>query len=229
MRWLPRRCRLCEVVFKGDCNICPRCVEQFADLPPLCGRCAETLPAADVDCVACLDQAPDFDQVLVAWVWAAPLNGLIRRFKFDGNRAIGWDLSQLLAKKLLPKIDKFAHRPDSLLPMPLHKSRLIERGFNQSYLLASALSKAWGLPLLSGVERMRATPPQSGLSRRQRQKNLRGAFAVQQASKGGIKGKHIVLVDDVMTTGSSAQELSRTLLREGAASVAVVVVCKVLK
>lgn len=221
---LPRRCRLCDVVHLGRRNICPNCVGQFPKLPLCCAVCAEPLSAAGVDCMACLQEPPAFLAAHVAWRWGSPVSGLIKRFKFNGNRSIGSDVAAAFADQMAVRIEELSPRPDCLLPMPLHTGRLRSRGFNQSYILASALSKACRLPLSNAVVRVRATPAQSGLSRSQRQKNLRGAFAV----RGDVMGMNVLVVDDVMTTGSSAQELATTLMDAGAKSVQIVVVCKVI-
>lgn len=225
MRRLLRRCYLCESSFRGDGNICPRCVALFPALPALCARCAEPLPVSvGADCPACMQQSLDFTRVVVAWAWGRPLSGLIKRFKFNGDRLLGQDLAHLLAKHVGGELSGLLPQPDCVVPMPLHPSRLRERGFNQAQLLAKAVSDQAGWPLLLAAKRVRATPAQSGLKRAERQRNLRGAFAVVDS----VKGRNVLIVDDVMTTGSSVQALSRELVKAGAASVQVVVICKVL-
>lgn len=111
-----------------------------------------------------------------------------------------------------------------LLPMPLHKTRLAERGFNQSAILADALSRELDVEVVEAVRRIRATPAQASLKRKERLSNLKGAFAAE----ANVVGLSIAIVDDVMTTGSSVQVLSQTLLDAGAASVQVLVLAKVL-
>lgn len=162
--------------------------------------------------------------MIAAWLWAPPLDRLIKQFKFDGDRALGLDLAQHFAHKLAPKVSSAEVLPEILVPMPLHVKRLKERGFNQSFLLAEALSRAAGIPVASVAERVRNTPAQSGLKRAQRLRNLRAAFEI----KSDVAGKVVGVVDDVMTTGSSAQVLAQTLLDAGAASVRIYVAAKVV-
>jgi ComF family protein len=111
--------------------------------------------------------------------------------------------------------------PDQLIPVPLHADRLRERGFNQAVELARPIARHFGLPLnLKGVRRVLPTPPQSDLSRKQRLKNIRGAFEVVQGIAQPVSG-HVVIIDDVMTTGSTADELAKVLRRAGAERVEV--------
>lgn len=221
---LLRRCRLCAVVYVGDCNICENCEQQFPKLPALCGVCGELLkPGAEI-CGPCELEPPSFISTRALWAWAPPVSQLIKRFKFNGDRSIGLDLSRVLLKRLNVEGVGFAVSPDCLVAMPLHRVRLKERGYNQSLILAKAVGRVLELPVLDAVKRVRQTPAQSGLSRQQRQRNLRNAFEVT----ADVSGSNVLIVDDVMTTGSSAEELSATLLQAGARSVQVLVLCKVL-
>lgn len=121
------------------------------------------------------------------------------------------------------------HRPeyDLLIPVPLHASRLRWRGFNQSLLLTKDLASSWAMPLDPFVlRRCRSTPPQVGLDERARRRNVRGAFAV--ADRASVKGRAILLVDDVFTTGATVNECAVTLRRAGARCVDVLVLARVL-
>ncbi len=155
------------------------------------------------------------------WQWGWPLDQAIKRFKFGQDLALGKDLAAIFSKQLKQRLP--SPPADAFVAMPMHKTRLRERGFNQAAVLASALAQAYQRPLLSTAKRIRETPAQSGLNRQQRLKNLKGAFAIESR----LDGQHIAIVDDVMTTGSSAQVLSEALLDAGAASVEVYVLCKV--
>lgn len=140
------------------------------------------------------------------------MDALIGRFKYGGALHFGALLGRLLAARCAQR------RPDGLIPVPLHPARLSERGFNQARELARPLVRGGRLRLLDDVCcRIAATPPQAGLSAQQRYRNLAGAFAVT----GDLAGRHVAIVDDVLTTGSTAAALSRELLRAGAVSVEV--------
>jgi len=224
--FLPRRCYLCEAVFRGETNVCPRCVAQFMPLPLVCERCAEPLPGGEsLKCFACQQHGPDFERVVVGWVWAKPLSDLIKRFKFNGDLLLGRNLATLWSRQIRQELAALTPTPDCIIPVPLHRKRLRQRGFNQAYILAQALSEHTGWPILLAARRVLATPAQSGLTRRERQQNLRAAFAVESS----VSGRHALIVDDVMTTGSTAQALAHQLLAAGAKSVQVAVVAKVLK
>lgn len=221
---LPRRCRVCEAVQRGKVNICPQCVECFGQLPPICSVCAEPLSAEGASCLGCAEQLPAFKSATALWEWRSPLDNLIKQFKFQGDRALGLDLAELFAQGVAPRLRQSGELPDMLLPMPLHKTRLAERGFNQSAILADALSRELDVEVVEAVRRIRATPAQASLKRKERLSNLKGAFAAE----ANVVGLSIAIVDDVMTTGSSVQVLSQTLLDAGAASVQVLVLAKVL-
>jgi ComF family protein len=151
---------------------------------------------------------PAFERCLSPFVYQAPLDHLLLGLKFNGRLAQARLLGELMADWLISVVDA---PPDHIIPVPLHNTRLRERGFNQSQELARPIAKRFGLPLnTADVRRIRATPQQSDLSRKERLKNIKGAFEVRRPLNG-----HVVIVDDVMTTGSTAHELSRTLLNAG--------------
>ena len=202
-------------------NVCEACVAQFPQCANLCHRCAEQLPTSIATCLACEAQAPAFVATYPAWQWGWPVSGLIKQFKFDGRVDLGKDLAAAFARRTADA--GINDSIDALVPMPLHKTRLQERSFNQASVLAKALSQETNIPLMNAAIRNRHTQAQSGLNRQQRLKNLRGAFEIIET----VSGLNVAIVDDVMTTGSSAQMLSQALLDAGASSVVVIVVCKV--
>jgi len=115
---------------------------------------------------------------------------------------------------------------DCLVPVPLHPSREAERGFNQSMLLASRVSRRWGIPIVSrALRRQRPTPPQTDLDADERRRNVKGAFAVSRP--GAVNGQHVLLIDDVFTTGATVSECARLLLDAGARTVGVLTVSRV--
>lgn len=172
-------------------------------------------------CGHCLKNPPAFERTLAALRYEFPLDALIQALKYRHQFA----LAPLLGTALAERARQSATRPDVLIPMPLHPSRLRERGFNQALELAKNVARELGLPLLAqGAERIRATPPQVGLAWKERAKSVRGAFACAL----DLRGKHVAVLDDVMTTGTSLHELALVLKKQGAAEVSAWVVARTL-
>lgn len=197
------------------------CTACDADLPRLspahCPVCALPSPNKGI-CGRCLQHAPSFDRTVAAFAYAFPVDKLIQAVKFSGQLT----LVEHLADALAQRIDL---RPDGVVAMPLHPQRLRERGFNQSQLLALRITKQIGAPLLADAcTRTRNTSPQSSLPWQERGKNMRKAFSCA----ADLTGKHIAIVDDVMTTGASIEELARTLRQAGASQVSAWVVARTL-
>ena len=219
-RKLPAQpCLLCGAASQvGLC--CDACT---AELPRLtearCPICALPTLAGSV-CGECLLQPPPFDHTVAAFSYNFPLDKLIQALKFH-DRLV---LVDYLADAIVARVDT---RPDHLVALPLHPTRLRERGFNQSLLLARRISRRLDIPLLSDAcERVRNTPPQSSLPWKERDKNMRHAFVCKPDID--VRGKHIAIVDDVMTTGASIGELARALKLAGAREVSAWVVARTL-
>jgi ComF family protein len=171
-------------------------------------------------CGACLKRPPAFDRTHAALVYAFPLDRMIPRLKYHGRLAVAPVLAECLARAV-----EHAGRPDRLVAMPLHPTRIRERGFNHASEIARELGKRLGLPLdTSRCSRVRDTPPQMGLKHDERRRNVRGAFAWA----GDVRGQRIAIVDDVMTTGTSLDELAQTLKKAGAREVEAWVVARAL-
>ncbi len=169
-------------------------------------------------CGACLDSAPAYDASIAAVDYGAPFDQLVTALKFGGNLALASLFAHLMRDALLhvPQTPL----PDLLLPVPLGDGRLVRRGFNQALEIARPLSRALGIRLETrAVVRLRETDAQSSLHPEQRRKNIRGAFSVAPAFVGKFDGLHLGLIDDVMTTGETLNELAATLKRFGAAQV----------
>ena len=217
-RIVPPACLLCGA--RSTRSLCPGCL---ADLPwhrqPQCPQCA--LPTPDDQlCGACLKHPPAFGRTHAALAYAFPLDRMIPRLKYHGQLAIAPVLGECLAEAAAD-----APRPDRLVPMPLHPERIRERGFNHATEIARVLARQLGLPLdLDSCRRIRDTPPQMGLKHDARRRNVRGAFDCS----GDVQGQRIALVDDVMTTGTSLDELAATLKRAGAREVSCWVVARTL-
>jgi len=155
--------------------------------------------------------------------FVSPVRELVHDLKFRRNMAVAPLLSSLLAERVAAEP---GGRPQVLLPVPLHKTRLRERGFNQAVEIARPLARELGIPLdVAAGRRARKTIPQSQLEgAAARRENLRGAFLVP----GEVKGLHLALVDDVVTTGATVGELAAALIREGARRVDVWACCRAL-
>lgn len=199
---------------------CAACRNDLPRLPQTrCPVCALPSSAADI-CGKCLKKAPAFARTVAAFRYSFPVSQLIKALKFREQLI----LVNFLADELAQQVEV---RPDCLIAVPLHPQRLRWRGFNQSQLLAARIAKRLDIPLLKqSCRRVRDTPPQSSLPWKARDKNMRGAFEVTQAAH--IGGKHVAIVDDVMTSGASLNELARALKKAGAREVSALVVARTL-
>jgi len=221
-KWLTieQSCLLCDQSDDAGRAICLPCE---ADLPWLgghCPRCALPLPQPDLVCGACLKRPPAFARVEVPWRYAFPVDNLITRFKHQAQWPIGRLLAGLLSQHLQNAFDHGLARPDLLLPVPLAPRRQRRRGFNQAQMLAHWIGRSLDLPVAEDVLlRTRETPAQQGLDAASRRRNLRSAFSL--ADPAVIRGRRLALVDDVLTTGATADALARLLVRAGASEVEV--------
>lgn len=220
---LPNPCLLCHTHLKQGliCSGCEWDLPHLAGVGNLCRLCCLPISSASDYCGQCLKQPPDFSISLIPFAYAHPVDGLIHQFKYRASFAQGRLLAQMLAGFLDHQYQELGQPlPELLLPTPMHWTRHLLRGFNQTALLARDLSTQLAIPLDESLcRRIKRTPPQQGLSRRKRQKNLRGAFALSERAKQRLNGKRIALLDDVVTTGATARELSRVLMEAGAKEV----------
>ena len=218
---LPPACPLCGQEQRCD-GICPNCLAGFHPIvSPFCPRCSLPYPTdkgTDHQCEACLREEPSFVRVQAVGVYEETLKKAVQSFKYNGAVHLDRPLGRLLSRVLEENPGSLT--PDLIIPVPLHRTRLRQRTYNQSLLLARILGKEWQIPVAARyLVRTRPTPPQQGLNAKIRQHNMKGAFALQ----GEVTGKRILLVDDVLTTGATARECSRVLLKGGADEVAVAV------
>ncbi|TFV90876.1 ComF family protein [Oxalobacteraceae bacterium OM1] len=214
---LPTACVLCAA--GGPDLLCMGCRDQFA-----CGQIARCRSCgtligqrAGERCGACLKHPPAFDATCVACDYAPPLDQLVLNLKF-GNRL---PVAALMAGMLADTVAAGSvARPDVLTAVPLGRARLVERGFNQALEIAKPLARQLSLPLDRGLlARQRDTRAQSLLHPDERHANIRRAFIVPAAAMEAVRGRHIGVVDDVMTTGETLNEVAATLKRFGAARV----------
>ncbi|MBD9680514.1 ComF family protein [Pseudomonas sp. PDM18] len=219
--WRPRvQCLLCGAT--AEQSALPLCTGCDDDLPWLAGRCtvcALPLPASGLICEqvcsGCLRRPPAFHRVETPLRYGFPVDELVTRFKHQANAPLGRLLGQLLERHLLHAYEEGLPRPDRLVPVPLSRRRERQRGFNQSQLLAEWLATPLRLPVDNRIIlRTQDTPAQQGLDAATRKRNLRGAFALDDGAV--VEGQHLALVDDVLTTGATAERIARLLRRAGA-------------
>jgi ComF family protein len=188
--------------------------------PPFCFQCG--MPFSGVSrerawiCGRCLTDPPPFTRARYAVEYAGSLREGIGHFKYSGKLY----LTRALSALLIEAFHRHFHRTefDVILPVPIHRNRLVKRGFNQAVILADRLSDATGIPVhRTALQKIKDTRPQVGLPRAERATNLRGSFGVAHGRI--VRGKNILMVDDVVTTGSTIGEAARTLLAEGASKV----------
>jgi len=223
---------LCEVCRRWGGRLCPDCLARFAAPAPRCGRCGLRLGAQAPSCGDCLGQPPPFERTVCAVDYAFPWDRLITGFKFGQQVDLAAPLAALLARAVEragPPCPPFAPDPAPalLLPVPLSDARLRQRGYNQARELARHLSAETGVPTCAdGLRRIIDTPAQAGLTRAERQRNLRAAFVADTQQRSSWQGRRVALVDDVMTTGATLREGAAVLLASGAAAVEVWVLAR---
>lgn len=184
-----------------------------------CPQCALPTPGGEV-CGTCLKHPPAFDHTLAVFAYAFPLDTLVQQCKYAGATSLTAFFAEHMAQRVSSETTL-----DYLLPMPLHPARLAHRGFNQAAEIARRLSPRVGIPWLpDACQRVRNTPSQAGLDLKTRQRNLRGAFACNL----DLNGKRVALIDDVMTSGSSLNELARAVRKAGAAEIQAWVLARTL-
>ncbi len=222
---LPSPCLLCGAsqshyqhrqLLCGDCELAlPYLIRAEA----LCQTCALPLAGDSSYCGQCLNYPPAFSRSLIPFAYSYPLDSLIHRFKYRHQLTDGRALTSLLAEHLRAcyQEDSKLRYPDLIIPVPLHWTRRLGRGFNQTEIMAWQLASELGIPADSRLcRRSRRTLAQRGLGREKRQKNLRRAFELSKGAEETLNGRCIALLDDVVTTSSTARALSALLIKAGA-------------
>jgi ComF family protein len=206
----PQDCVLC--LAPSVDALCSACEGELPWLRAACVRCALALPITGV-CGRCTREAPHFDAARACFEYRFPLDRLVQRFKFAGDLALGRWLGERLAARVRDEAGV-----DLIVVPPLSAARLRERGFNQALEMAKRVARSLGVASdTRALARVRETEPQPGLGRAERAANLRGAFRCD----ADVKALHVAIVDDVLTTGATADALARVLKRAGAARVSV--------
>jgi ComF family protein len=207
LAWAGQDCLLCGEE-SGPELLCAACAAELPGLSEHCPQCALPSPSGSV-CGNCLNRPPHYDRTLALWRYEFPCDTLVQALKYRARLALAGFFARSLASRPLPEVDL-------IVPMPLHPRRLAERGFNQALEIARGVARHLGKPIEPrGVLRVKHTLPQTQLPYEERAKNVRGAFLCQL----DLSGASVAVLDDVMTTGATLNELARALKRAGAARV----------
>lgn len=220
-------CKLCGRLGKED--LCPACRQELRDwaAKPKCPVCGRPVPPKGrvTLCGDCQSQPPPFEMARAVGPYEGGLRQAIHLFKYKRRKSLAPLLGGLMLETL-QKHSRLLHC-DLVLPVPMSRGRLRERGFNQAALLARQVARGLNLPLSDRVLIKGETPPQTGLTRPQREQNLRGSFQVKAPEE--IRGKNLLIVDDVFTTGSTVSAMAETLKEQGAAGIFVIILANAAK
>ncbi len=212
---LPPTCILCGNPGFNGLDICKPCHQRLPRNTLCCPRCAETFSApvaAPSLCGRCLSESPSFDVAYAPFTHREEIRHLITGLKFGAQ----YKNARLLGSLLSEVIELNVEKPDCIIPVPLHKARYRERGFNQALEIARTVSNKLSIPINPNCcVRHKDTSHQTGLNAKKRQQNLRSAFSVVQP----LLTSHVAILDDVMTTGTTANELAKALKRAGVSRV----------
>lgn len=225
----PPRCPTCGDALGEQGGLCAECWSGL-DIPsaPACGLCQRPFKTDETTdgahCGACMAQAPIHDGIAAATLYTDISRKLVLALKHGGRIALAPQLAKLIAARLPSgTADRL------LIPVPLHRWRLWKRGYNQSGLIASELAKlGCGTLLIDGLQRVRATPSLGGMGRKERARALNGAIRVPPRKVAAIRGKDIVLVDDVLTSGSTSNACVKALKNAGAHTVTIACFARVI-
>jgi ComF family protein len=226
--FLPPICHICRefIPHADEIHICPDCRRQLPlVISPLCPVCGIPFIGTGDDhrCGQCLTQPPRFDTARAAFLYEGAMRDLIHSFKYDRRSHLRRPLTLLVLEELCAFLQDA--EPQIIVPVPLHRSRLRQRGFNQAVLLGTLLARRLSLPMLpDALVRTRRTEPQIELSAAERRSNVKGAFSVKRS--GDIAGKRVLLLDDVMTTGSTMNECAGELKKSGVNRVIAVTIAR---
>jgi len=227
---------LSQRIFKQSCTLCDATIKSPASIQPtdgqqsICQDCLNELPAAPYPhcpqcgietlgetCGHCQTTPPHYDCTHALFSYGYPVDALMQHYKYRHALYLSQTFGNLLTKLIME------NDIDCIIPMPLHANRLKARGFNQSLEIAKVMAKQSNIPLdASSCLRIKNTPPQASLALKQRLKNMKGAFSCQQS----YTNQHVALIDDVMTTGTSLDELAKVVKKAGASKVSCYVLAR---
>lgn len=222
---LPACCCLCGNSAIQPFNLCTQCLSIMPWLNHCCAYCANPMPAIESEvtqiCGRCLKQRPLFENTNCLFLYEKPASVLIMQLKFQHRLLLANSFGNLLKNKLKPIIQN--KRPDLLIPVPLHPKRLRERGFNQALEIAKPVSHCYNIPIdKTSLIRTRSTLAQSEIPAKQRYRNVKNAFQCNS----NLKNLHILLIDDVITTGNTIHECCKALKKADALKIDVCAVAR---
>lgn len=209
-------CLMCAAPANNTLSLCQVCIDSLPPAPsPSCQQCG--LATQGEVCGNCLKHPPHYDETTALFSYAFPADAILQHYKYNNALYLSQTFGYLLAEEMMH------FDIDAIIPMPLHPTRLQERGFNQSLEIAKVIAKQLNLVIdAASCSKTKNTPPQASLPLKERLKNMKGAFNCKQS----MAGKHIALIDDVMTTGASLNELAKTIKQAGAAKVSCYVLAR---
>lgn len=227
---LPRRCLACGIPVEGKGALCASCWPNIQFLsPPICNSCGYPFdydPGQGVLCGACTARLPTYDRARAVFVYDDASRGPLLAFKHADRT----DAAPGFARLMIQAAGDLLPDAELIVPVPLHRWRLVSRRYNQSALLAQALAVETGLRAVPDLlVRTRHTPTQGGLNGAARRRNVQGAFAVRPAYTDLVSGARVLLIDDVLTTGATVETCSNTLLRAGARAVDILTLARVVR
>jgi ComF family protein len=243
---LPSRCPGCGAITAEPHLFCMPCWSQLVFLgPPCCVVCAlpfDHQAGEGAVCGGCLARPPAFDRLRAAVAYGELPRKVALKLKYGGRPGVAETMASLMHRHIPPRNGEGDHAqhggggsepradPPILVPVPLHRWRIWRRGYNQAALIASALARRAGIEVrLDLIERVKATPPLKAMGPKARQDAVRGAFRVAASHKPGLRGRNVVLVDDVYTSGATANACAGALRRAGAARIEVLCWARVVR
>ncbi len=204
---LPHTCILCHRKSDQRMDLCSACESELPFIAHACPYCGLPIPANALACGQCIKQPPLYDHTFTLFTYQSPITKLIYDLKFNRKLVNAKVLGDLMAKQL-----KITKKPDCLIPIPLHNKRLRARGFNQALEIARPIAKKFKIPInFTSCKRIKHTDAQAMISKKKRKKNIKNAFAID----ANFQAHHVVIIDDVVTTGQTVLEFARVLRKNG--------------
>ena len=233
LSWVyPFVCELCGRGGLDGCHVCPDCRGSFVPVePPFCVVCGEPAEGSFIPsglCRRCAAAPPSFEEARAVYVNTGSLRDLLLAFKYGGAVHLAGSFAQMMAEAVRGNLHWFGGKERLLVPVPMHRGKQAQRGYNQAQELAELLGKELDWPYAGVLKRLPDTLPQASLSREQRLRHARKIYAADEKGmkRRPVRGRDVLLVDDVFTTGATADSCARLLLRAGAASVCVLTLAR---